>query len=48
MDEKLSEFKVHHEFLRVAGGSHCLASDPPAVKTPVFRQAMEFVRAQMS
>ena len=48
MDEKLSQFKVHHEFLRVAGGSHCLASDPPAVKTPVFRQAMEFVRAQMS
>ena len=48
MDEKLSQFKVHHEFLHVQGGSHCLGADPPAVKTPVFRQAMDFVRAQMS
>jgi acetyl esterase/lipase len=48
MDEKLSQFKVHHEFLRVPGGSHCLGDDPPAVRTPVFRQAMEFVKAQMS
>ena len=48
MDEKLSQFKVQHEFLHVQGGSHCLGADPPAVKTPVFRQAMDFVRAQMS
>jgi len=47
MDEKLSQFKVEHEFLRVPGGSHCLEDDPPAVSTPVFRQAMEFVKAQM-
>ncbi len=48
MDQKLSQFKVQHEFLRVPGGSHCLSGDPPSVKTPVFRQAMEFVSAQMS
>jgi dipeptidyl aminopeptidase/acylaminoacyl peptidase len=48
MNEKLSQFKVQHEFLRVPGGSHCLEDDAPAVRTLVFRQAMDFVRAQMS
>ncbi len=48
MDEKLSQFKVQHEFPRVPGGSHCLEDDAPAVRTLVVRQAMDFVRAQMS
>jgi len=47
MDEKLSEVKVQHEFLRVRGGSHCLDDDPPSVRTPVFQRAMDFVRAQI-
>jgi acetyl esterase/lipase len=47
MEEKLSQFKVKHEFLRVSGGSHCLAADATAVKTAVFQQAMGFVRAQI-
>ena len=47
MDEKLSQFKVKHEFLRVPGGSHCLAADAPEVRTAVFRQAMDFMREQM-
>ena len=47
MDEKLSQFKVRHEFLRVPGGSHCLEDDSPAVRDPVFRRAMDFVRAQL-
>ena len=47
MDEKLSQFRVKHEFLRVPGGSHCLEADPPSVKVPIFRQAMEFVRSQL-
>lgn len=48
MDEKLSHFKINHEFLRVPGGSHCLEDDAPAVRNPVFRQAMDFVRARIS
>ncbi|MGA8149709.1 MAG: alpha/beta hydrolase [Terriglobales bacterium] len=48
MDEKLTQFKVQHEFLRVPGGSHCLGADPPSVKTPVFRQAMEFMKEKLS
>jgi dipeptidyl aminopeptidase/acylaminoacyl peptidase len=48
MDEKLSQFKVGHKFLRVPGGSHCLESDAPAVRTKVFREAMHFVTAQTS
>jgi acetyl esterase/lipase len=47
MDERLSKFNVKHRFLRVPGGSHCLATDAPAVRDPVFRQAIDFVRAQM-
>jgi acetyl esterase/lipase len=47
MDEKLSQFKVKHQFLRVPGGSHCLAADAPAVRTAVFQQAMDFIKAQM-
>ena len=47
MDEKLSQFKVKHEFLRVPGGSHCLAGDSPEVRAAVFRQAMDFMKAQM-
>lgn len=48
MDEKLTQFKINHEFLRVPGGSHCLGNDPPAVKIPVFRQAMDFVKTRIS
>jgi acetyl esterase/lipase len=47
MDQKLSQFKVNHEFLRVSGGSHCLAADAPAVRTAVFRHGMDFIKAQM-
>lgn len=47
MHEKLTQFKVHHKFLRVPGGSHCLANDAPAVRASVFRQAMDFVTAQI-
>lgn len=48
MEERLSHFKVKHDFLRVPGGSHCLWKDSPAVKAAVFQKAMDFVRAQMS
>lgn len=48
MDEKLSQFKIEHKFLRVPVGSHCLEADPPALQTKVFREAMEFVRARMN
>jgi len=48
MESKLSQYKVRHEFLRVPGGSHCLGDDPPSVKVPIFKQAMEFVRLQLS
>jgi acetyl esterase/lipase len=47
MDEKLSEFKVRHEFVRVPGGSHCLEDDARDVREAAFRQAMNFVRAQI-
>lgn len=47
MNEKLSQFIIKREFLQVPGGSHCLASDAPAIRDPVFRQAVEFVRAQI-
>jgi acetyl esterase/lipase len=47
MDEKLSEFKVRHEFVRVPGGSHCLKADAPSVQAAAFRQAMDFVKAQI-
>ncbi len=47
MNEKLSEFKVRHEFVRVPGGSHCLENDAPEVRTAAFRQAMNFVRMQI-
>jgi acetyl esterase/lipase len=48
MEEKLSRFKIKHEFLRVPGGSHCLANDSPSVKSMTFRKAMDFVKTQMS
>jgi hypothetical protein len=32
MAKQLSNFKVKHEFIRVSGGSHCLAKDPPSDK----------------
>lgn len=48
MDEKLSRFKIKHDFLRVPDGSHCLWKDPPEVKTAVFQKAMDFVRAQLN
>lgn len=47
MDEKLSQMNVKHTFLRVPGGSHCLEDDPLAVKAPVFRQAMDFVKKEL-
>jgi acetyl esterase/lipase len=47
MDSKLSLFKVKHEFLRIPGGSHCLASDSQEVRTATFQKAMSFVRSEM-
>jgi acetyl esterase/lipase len=47
MNEKLSHFKVKHNFLRVPGGSHCLSQDAPEVKSAVLRRAMDFVRTHI-
>lgn len=48
MEEKLSRFKVTNKFLSVPGGSHGLSNDAPAVRAAIFRQAMDFVRAETS
>ena len=48
MDEKLSQYKIKHEFLRIPGGSHCLANDSPSVKAATFSKAMAFVKMQIS
>jgi dipeptidyl aminopeptidase/acylaminoacyl peptidase len=47
MDEKLSQFRVNHKFLRVPGGSHGLGGEDPAVQARVFKEAMDFVKTHI-
>lgn len=47
MDEKLSQFKVTHKFLRVQEGGHCLGETAPAIKARVFAEAAVFFKAHM-
>lgn len=48
MDEKLSQFRVEHEFLRVPEGGHVLSGVDPAIRARVLGQAVDFLKAHLS
>lgn len=48
MDEKLSQFRVEHKFLRVPEGGHVLSGVDPAVQARVFEQAVDFLKVHTS
>jgi len=47
VDEKLSQFRVDHKFLRVPGGGHGLSGEDPALQARVFKEAMDFVKTHI-
>jgi dipeptidyl aminopeptidase/acylaminoacyl peptidase len=48
MAEKLSQFRVEHEFLRVPEGGHGLSGVAPAIQARVFERAVDFLKAHTS
>ena len=48
MDEKLSQFRVEHKFLRVPEGGHGLSGIDPATQARLFDQAVEFLKVHTS